>query len=69
MKTNVLIGQTIAERRKALKLTQAELADYSNVSERTLLSIEKGQGNPTLNQLNKILSILGLKLVIKAING
>lgn len=63
------IGSVIASRRKELRLTQPELAEYSDISERSLLAIEKGKGNPTLNQLNKVLSTLGLVLTVKAINA
>lgn len=58
------IGNSIAKRRKFLKLTQPQLAELAGISLRSLKSIESGEGNPTLTQIMKILNILGMKLDI-----
>ena len=63
------IGEIIAKRRKELGLTQPQLAGYSDVSERSLLAIEKGTGNPTIKQIGKIFDVLGLQLIVKATNA
>lgn len=62
---NKEIGQIIRERRKYLKITQKELAEIISVGLRSLIKIENGEGNPTLDQLQKIIEALGLKLEIK----
>lgn len=56
------LGLKIRTRRKLLGLTQRELSEYAEISINTLTKIERGEGNPTINVLIKILDILGLKL-------
>jgi y4mF family transcriptional regulator len=58
------IGIAIKDRRKFLKMTQKELADIVDAGLRSLVDIENGKGNPTIQQLNKILDVLGLKINI-----
>jgi y4mF family transcriptional regulator len=62
---NNKIGKKIKERREFLSITQAELAEISNTGLRSLVDIENDKGNPTLEQLQKILDVLGLTLEIK----
>jgi transcriptional regulator with XRE-family HTH domain len=64
------IGKRIRERRKNLKITQPYLADVAKISVNTLYKIERGEGNPTLDILEKIADVLGLelKLEVKQIN-
>lgn len=61
------IGIAIRERRKELGITQPHLAELAGVSTNTLYKLERGQGNPTLEVLNKLAEVLGmeLKLVVK----
>ncbi|MEO5601580.1 MAG: helix-turn-helix domain-containing protein [Cyclobacteriaceae bacterium] len=61
------IGIAIRERRKELRVTQPHLAELAGVSTNTLYKLERGQGNPTLEVLNKLAEVLGmeLKLVVK----
>jgi len=61
------IGETIKNRRRFLKITQDDLADIAEVSERTLRDIEKGLANPELESLMKICDVLGLELKIDVI--
>ena len=56
------IGNTIRERRKYLKITQIDLSEITGMSRRSLQMLEKGDGNPTFEQLNRILSTLGLEI-------
>lgn len=56
------IGKTIRKRRKEFGLTQAGLAELSRVGINTLTQIERGEGNPTVKVLEKVLETLGLKL-------
>lgn len=64
------IGKFIKKRRKYLKLTQINLAEIAGMSRRSLQMLEKGDGNPTFEQLSKILSTLGLeiKISVKRVN-
>lgn len=61
------LGQHLKQRRKALKITQPQLAELAGVSVNTLYKIERGQGNPTLETLHQLAEILGmeLQLVVK----
>lgn len=61
------IGQIIKERRVYLNITQKDLAEIVGISLRSLVDIEKGNGNPTIDQLNKILNALGLTIKISAL--
>jgi y4mF family transcriptional regulator len=56
------IGQQIKERRKSLKVTQRQLAELAGIGINTLTKIERGEANPSLSILNKVLDTLGLEL-------
>jgi len=60
------IGKTIKERRKALKITQPDLADLAKISVNTLYKIERGEANPTIDILERILEVLGLEMKLEA---
>ncbi len=59
------IGKTIKERRKALKITQPDLADLAKISVNTLYKIERGEANPTIDILERILEVLGLDIKLE----
>lgn len=59
------IGLTIKERRKALKIIQADLAEIAGVSVNTLYKIERGQGNPSIEVIEKIASVIGMELKLE----
>ena len=61
----------LKERRKALQVTQATLAELSGVSLRALKQFESGKGNPTLETLSKLADALGMEvsLQVKSINS
>lgn len=59
------IGAQIKERRKVLRITQPDLSEMADISINTLYKIERGQGNPTVNVLNKITDILGMELILE----
>ena len=65
-----ILGETIKKRRKELKITQPHLAELAKVSTNTLYKLERGQGNPSLDVLNKLAEVLGLelRLEVKKIN-
>ena len=58
------IGSEIRKRRRLLGINQESLAEISGISLRSLKSIETGKGNPGIEQLTKVLDVLGLKLTI-----
>lgn len=59
------LGETIKNRRKELSITQPHLAELANISTNTLYKIERGQGNPTLEVLNKLVEVLGMELTLE----
>ena len=54
------IGNILKTRRKELRITQPDLAEMAGISVNTLYKIERGQANPTLKVLTKLLDILGM---------
>ncbi len=62
------IGEAIKNRRKELKITQPHLAELADVSTNTLYKIERGQANPSLEILNKIVEVLGMELKLEVKN-
>ncbi len=59
------IGETIKKRRKELSITQPHLAEIAKVSTNTLYKLERGQGNPSLEVLNKLAEVLGMELILE----
>lgn len=65
------IGEKIKERRTVLNITQQELSEISGVGLRTIIKIENGKGNPSLETLSQIVDVLGMEvsLQIKKMGG
>jgi len=62
--TVIEIGKFVKERRNILRLQQKDLAELSGVSLRSIIQIENGLGNPSLETLNKLANILGCEIQI-----
>ena len=63
----ISIGDRVAERRKTLKLSQAELARKAGVSRATLDALENGRaGELGFSEVTKLLAALGLELTLQA---
>ena len=60
-----ILGEIIKKRRKELNITQPHLAELAKVSTNTLYKLERGQGNPSLDVLNKLAEGLGLELILE----
>lgn len=58
------IGTAIKNRRKQLKINQRLLAELSGIGINTLTKIERGEGNPTMEILCRVLDTLGLVLLV-----
>lgn len=57
------IGQGLQRLRKEISgLNQKEFSKLCGVSLRTLAGIESGQSNPTLDTINQLFSLFGLKV-------
>lgn len=59
------IGKEIRKRRKFLRITQIDLAEITGIAVRSLQYIERGQMNPSVEQLEKILEALGLEIIVR----
>ncbi|MFV0554176.1 MAG: helix-turn-helix transcriptional regulator [Mangrovibacterium sp.] len=59
------ISEHIKKRRLLLGITQQDLADFSEVSLRTIREIELGKANPSLSTLTSIADVLGMELDLK----
>ncbi len=62
------IGEYIKNRRGTLRLQQKDLAELSGVSLRTIIQIENGTGNPSIDTLNKLTKVLGVEIEFKIIS-
>lgn len=61
------IGAIIKERRKEFGITQNKLAELAGININTLTQIERGEGNPGVRTLEKVLGIIGMELSVKII--
>lgn len=59
------VGKIIRERRKALRITQPDLAELAGISVNSLYKIEIGEANPTLGIIGKIVEVLGLEIKLE----
>lgn len=59
------IGKAIKHRRKFLGLTQKGFSEIVGIGLRSLIDIEAGKGNPTIDQLQKVVLALGLSISVK----
>ena len=58
------LGEAIKNRRKELAITQPHLAELAQISINTLYKLEKGQGNPSIDVINKLAEVLGMELIL-----
>jgi len=56
------LQQAVRYLKRTLRLTSAELAKLAGVSTKTVQDIEQGRSEGTVQTLNRILGVLGLKL-------
>lgn len=56
------LQSTIRIRRKALKISQEDLAQMAEVGLATVKDIERGKSNPSLATITRLLEVLGLEI-------
>jgi DNA-binding XRE family transcriptional regulator len=56
------VAAAVVAMRKLSRLTQPEFAKHRGISTQALRQIETGQGNPTVETLEKIGSVFGLEV-------
>jgi y4mF family transcriptional regulator len=59
------IGIKIKQRRKELGLEQVDLCEMANIGSTTLSKLEQGKANITLESLEKLTEVLGLKFSLE----
>jgi HTH-type transcriptional regulator/antitoxin HipB len=64
--TTQQLAAALRSRRKALKLTQAEVAARTGLSQNRLSELEKAPEELSVKQLMQLLSVLGLELILQA---
>lgn len=60
------LGAEIRKRRKELGYTQAFLAEYAGISASFLSDLENGKETVQINKLMRVVSLLGMDLMIAA---
>lgn len=58
------VAASIRKARKEAGLTQEDLANLAETSERTIRAIETGTGNPSLRAVVAAANVLGLRLTV-----
>ena len=58
----ITIGQAVAKMRKLSRLTQEEFARHRGISVQALRQIERDEGNPTVETLNKLAFVFSLQV-------
>ena len=59
------IGEIIKSRRQFLNLRQEDLAEMSGIATKTIHLIESGSGNPSVETLEKLATVLGMELILQ----
>ncbi|WP_431216147.1 helix-turn-helix domain-containing protein [Puia sp. P3] len=59
------IGEEIKVRRQFLNLRQEDLAEMSGIATKTIHLIETGSGNPSVETLEKLATVLGMELILR----
>ena len=62
---DIKLATKIREAREKKALTQAEVAKQAKVTETYYAMTERGETNPSLAKLNRMLETLGLKILVK----
>ncbi len=55
-------GKAIRQRRRELDLSQEELAEHANLHRTYISSIERGQRNPSLENIENLAKALGISI-------
>lgn len=64
MNSAIELGSELQRARKQNGLTQEQLAELAGISERTLRSIERGAGNPSIEAVLSVANVLGLRISV-----
>lgn len=56
------LGQHVLEERKRLRLTQKEIAEFSDIGRKFIIELEKGKTTAQIGKVFELLNSLGLEL-------
>mgnify|MGYP002620642944 FL=1 len=59
------LTEVIKSRRKALDISQQDLAEMAGIGLATIKDIERGKGNPSIGTVSKIMDVLGMEIEYK----
>lgn len=59
------LAAKLKETREKMGLTQVEVAKQAGLTDTFYAMMERGEANPSVAKLNKVLKVLGLKILIK----
>ena len=59
------LTEVIKSRRKALDISQQDLAEMAGIGLATIKDIERGKGNPSIGTVSKIMGVLGMEIEYK----
>jgi len=65
---NQQLGYEITKAREKAGLTQVELAKLSGIDQGDISKLERGQGNPSINKINKLLNSLNVFMEIRMVD-
>lgn len=68
IKDQASLSRALKDRRKALRVTQGDVASLHDMSRFTVVDLESGRGDPKLSTITTILEGLGLSLVVVPTN-
>jgi DNA-binding XRE family transcriptional regulator len=63
------LAQAVRHLKKTMRLTTAEMAKLSGVAYRTMQDIEQGRSEGSVQTMNRIFGMLGLKLSVARVAG
>ena len=61
------LADKLKAQRKLTSITQRDLAELADISIQTVIQLESGVANPTLDVMNKVGSVLGLEISMDAL--
>jgi len=61
---NEEIGKIVKSRRQFLNLRQEDLSEMSGIATKTIHLVESGSGNPSIETLEKLATVLGMELIL-----
>ena len=59
------LAEVIKSRRKALNISQHDLAEMAGIGLATIKNVERGKGNPSIGTVSKIMVVLGMEIEYK----